>query len=486
MANSNRKKVRKLQAAKKAKAAEKDKAIKKAKPAEEKPIKYTVTAEQQTDGTFEFHGGKGGFNIIKQKNKALEPYGKCIHNYGVLLELIPGDKQAAINQQIGNARVVHNDYLSKREEYYKETKKALTVSQYKKEYLPALKKEKEYLNDTDKFVYENACRNVDDAYSRFCKGLSGFPKYASKTKPNGNSFTTNFTNNNIELKMIDGIPYVKLPKVGCVRFILPKGKILTGIQPHGVTIKAATVSRESDGSYRIALRMESVIDKPVFPTVINAREIISVDLGLKEFGVFGNLEESIPVPNPRWIQVHAKRLRRFQQSLSRKQYDHKTHTGSKNWEKARAKVAKEQRKIADQRRDFHHKLSRAITDNCVAFICEDLAVKNMMKNRHLSKSIASVGWSQFLTMVQYKMERAGKYFRKISRWYPSSQTCGCCGYKNTDVKDLSVWKWICPKCGTWHDRDVNAQQNIYKTGAKILQEEGIRIVGLPVTNKSSS
>ena len=486
MANSNRKKARKLQATKKAKAAEKEKSVKKVKPAEENPIKYTVTAEQQVDGTFEFHGGKGGFNITVQKNKALEPYGKCIYNYGVLLELIPEDKQAAINQQIGNARVVHNDYLSKREEYYKETKKALTVSQYKKEYLPALKKEKEYLNDTDKFVYENACRNVDDAYSRFCKGLSGFPKYASKTKPNGNSFTTNFTNNNIELKMIDGIPYVKLPKVGCVRFILPKGKILTDIQPHGVTIKAATVSREPDGSYRIALRMESVIDKPVFPTVINAREIISVDLGLKEFGVFGNLEESIPVPNPRWIQVHAKRLRRFQQSLSRKQYDHKTHTGSKNWEKARAKVAKEQRKIADQRRDFHHKLSRAITDNCVAFICEDLAVKNMMKNRHLSKSIASVGWSQFLTMVQYKMERAGKYFRKISRWYPSSQTCGCCGYKNTDVKDLSVRKWICPKCGTWHDRDVNAQQNIYKTGAKILQEEGIRIVGLPVTNKSSS
>ena len=486
MANSNRKKARKLQAAKKAKTAEKDKAVKKVKPAEEKPIKYIITAEQQADGTFKFHGGKGGFNIIVQKNKALEPYGKCIHNYGVLLELIPGDKQSAINQQIGNARVVHNDYLSKREEYYKETKKALTVSQYKKEYLPALKKEKEYLNDTDKFVYENACRNVDDAYNRFFKGLCGFPKYASRTKSNGNSFTTNFTNNNIELKMIDGIPHVKLPKVGCVRFILPKGKILTDIQPHGVTIKAATVSMEPDGSYRIALRMESVIDKPVFPTVINAREIISVDLGLKEFGVFGNLEESITVPNPRWIQVHAKRLRKFQQSLSRKQYDHKTHTGSKNWEKARAKIAKEQRKIADQRRDFHHKLSRAITDNCVVFICEDLAVKNMMKNRHLSRSIASVGWSQFLTMVQYKMERAGKYFRKISRWYPSSQICGCCGYKNTDVKDLGIRKWICPKCGTWHDRDVNAQQNIYKIGAKMLQDEGIQITGLTVTNESAN
>ena len=486
MANSNRKKASKLQTAKKTKAAEKEKTVKKVKPAEEKPIKYTVTAEQQADGTFEFHGGKGGFNIIKQKNKALEPYGKCIHNYGVLLELIPGDKQTAINQQIGNARVVHNDYLSKREEYYKETKKTLTVSQYKKEYLPALKEGKEYLKDTDKFVYENACRNVDDAYNRFFKGLSGFPKYASRTKSNGNSFTTNYTNNNIELKMIGGIPYVKLPKIGNVRFILPKGKKLNDIQPHGVSIKAATVNKEPDGSYRIALRMESVIDKPVCPTVIKARDIISVDLGLKEFGVFGNLEESIPVPNPRWIKIHAKRLRRFQQSLSRKQYDHKTHTGSKNWEKARAKVAKEQRKTADQRRDFHHKLSRAITDNCVAFICEDLAVKNMMKNRHLSKSIASVGWYQFLKMVQYKMECAGKYFRKISRWYPSSQTCGCCGYKNTDVKDLSVRKWKCPKCGTWHDRDVNAQQNIYKIGAKMLQDEGIQVIGLPATNKSAN
>ena len=165
MANSNTKETRKLQAAKKEKANEKAKTVKKVKAVEEKPIKYTVTAKKQADGTFEFCGGRGGFNITKQKNKALEPYGKCIHNYGVLLELIPGDKQAAINQQIGNARVVHNDYLSKREEYYKETKKALTVSQYKKEYLPSLKEEKEYLKDTDKFVYENACRNVDDAYN---------------------------------------------------------------------------------------------------------------------------------------------------------------------------------------------------------------------------------------------------------------------------------------------------------------------------------
>ena len=74
------------------------------------------------------------------------------------------------------------------------------------------------------------------------------------------------------------------------------------------------------------------------------------------------------------------------------------------------------------------------------------------------------------------MERAGKYFRKVSRWYPSSQTCGCCGYKNADVKDLAVRKWVCPKCGTLHDRDINAQQNIFRMGMRLLQAEGIKII----------
>ncbi len=437
--------------------------------------KSPVTVQQLSDGTFEFSGGKGGFNIVERKNNALEPYGKCIWNYGVVLELIPGEKQADINQQVGNARFVRNNYLHERKEYYTKYKKTLTISQYQKDYLPKLKETNEFLKTSDKFVYENACRNVDNAYKRFFKGEAGFPKYASYNKPNGSSFTTNYTNNNIELKMVDGLPYVKLPRLGYIRFVLPKGKTLADIQPHGTSIKAATVTR-SNNTYRISLRMETVIDKPVFPAVIRKNDIISVDLGLKYFGVFGNLKETNTVPNPRWIQVHARRLRRFQKSLFRKQYDKKTHTGSRNWEKARLKVAKEQRKTADQRKDFHHKLARTITDNCMAFICEDLAVKNMMKNRCLAKSIASVGWSQFLSMVKYKMERSGKYFRKVSRWYPSSQTCGCCGHKNINVKDLAVRKWICPKCGTLHDRDINAQQNIFRTGVELLKAEGIQVI----------
>ena len=275
--------------------------------------------------------------------------------------------------------------------------------------------------------------------------------------------------------MENGLPYIKLPKIGCIRFILPKGKTFADIQPNGTSIKAATISKSND-TYRVSLRMESIIDKPVFPAIIREREILAVDLGLKYFGMFGDKEDAVAIKNPRWIQLHARRLRRLQQSLSRKQYDCKTHTGSKNWEKARRKVAKEQRKTAGQRKDFHHKLSRAIADSCSVFLCEDLAVKNMMKNHHLAKAIASVGWSQFLSFVEYKMKRAGKYFIKIDRWYPSSQNCTCCGYKNVDVKNLTVREWTCPKCGTWHDRDINAQQNIFQEGVKRLQDMEIQVI----------
>lgn len=440
-----------------------------------KASKSPVTVEQMPDGTFKFHGGKGGLNIVERKNAALAPYGKCLYNYGVVLELIPEDKRSAINQQIGNARFVHNDYLSERIKCYNEKKETLTYAKYKKEYLPALKDEYEFLKESDKFALDNAGRNVDNAYGRFFKGLGGFPKYASCRKPNGNNYTTNFTNNNIGINIIDGLPYIKLPKIGQVRFILPKGKTLADIHPYGTSIKAVTISK-SNNRYYAALKMEGVIDKPVFPTVIRKNEILAADLGIKYFGVFGNMKESTPVENPRWIKLHAKRLRRFQQSLSRKQYDLKTHTGSKNWEKARIKVAKEQRKTADQRKDFHHKLARAIADNYSVFVCEDLAVKNMMKNRHLSKAIASAGWSQFLTFVKYKMERAGKYFLKVDRCFPSSQKCTCCGFKNVDVKKLTVREWTCPVCGVWHDRDINAQQNIFKEGIKGLQNMGIQVI----------
>ena len=150
-----------------------------------------ITAEQLPDGTFRFHGRANDITI--QKNKALEPFGKQVLNYGQVLRLLPTPEQAQdLNQQIGNARFVRNRYLEERIRLYQEKKLSLGVETFKKEYLPKLKEENPFLRRSDKFALEAALQSVDSAYRNFFSGRSGFPKKASRFKPNGNRYTTKY------------------------------------------------------------------------------------------------------------------------------------------------------------------------------------------------------------------------------------------------------------------------------------------------------
>ena len=436
-------------------------------------VKVAVDGEN-----FKFSGR--AWNITEAKNKALEPYGRVVLNYGIVLELIPDDVQKKdLAQQIGNARFIRNRYLANRLACYKENRKTLTVTEYKAKYFPALKEEFEFLRLSDKFALEAAVEHVDAAYANFFDGRARFPKFVSKWKPNGNTYTTKQTNGNIRLELREGkdqmvLPYIKLPKVGWVRFVLPKKRTLQDILPDGTTILSASIKRKGD-RFTVSLQLESIIPSPVQAAQMSVHDIIAADMGLKVFALIGGPDWDKEIPNPRWIRLHEKRLRRLQKALSRKQYDEETHTGSKNWEKAKKRVAAEQRKIANQRKDFQHKLSRYIADNCLAFICEDLNIKGMVKNHRLAKEISSAAWGQFLTMVKYKMERLGKFFIQVNRWFPSSQNCSCCGYKNTEVKDLGIRVWKCPECGTLHDRDANAKNNILAEGVRLLREAGVAV-----------
>ena len=254
---------------------------------------------------------------------------------------------------------------------------------------------------------------------------------------------------------------------------MPKGKAFNDLLPFGGNITKATVIRDGR-NYLVSLAVEAVIDQKEPLRSVMPSRVISMDMGIARFCTYGNGSGQYErVNNPRWIRKHEKRLRRFQKAMSRKQYDVKTHTGSKNWEKARIRVAKEQRKVANQRKDFLHKLSRKIADSCDVFVCEDLAIRNMLKNRHLAKAISSVGWGTFLTYVKYKVERNGGIFIKVGRFYPSSKLCGC-GYKNDSLK-LSERFWVCPKCHTLHDRDAHAVDNIRTEGIRLLAEQGISV-----------
>lgn len=160
-------------------------------------------------------------------------------------------------------------------------------------------------------------------------------------------------------------------------------------------------------------------------------------------------EESTKIENCHYLIRSEKRLARLQRRLSRKPKD------SKNREKARRKVARQQEKTANQRRDFEQKLSMEMIRRYDVICIEDLAVKNMVKNRRLSKAIADAS--------------NGRKVIKVGRYYASSQICGECGYQNKEVKDLKIRLWECPECGSVHDRDENAAENILKEGLRILK-----------------
>lgn len=381
-----------------------------------------VTVTKEGD-VFRFSGR--AFDITKAKNEALEPYGCRVHNYGLVLELIPDDSQrAGFAQQIGNARFMRNQYLNDRIAYYKETRKTLPVDVYKKKYFPKLKEQYSFLTLSDKFALESAIEHVDTAYKNFFEGRAAFPKFASKWKPSGNTYTTKWTGNNIRLEEHDGLPYIKLPKVGLVRFILPKKQTIQTLVLHGTSILSVAVKKKGD-RYTASLQSETVVESPVQLNQMSVRDIMAADMGIKLFAIIGGEDWEKEIPNPRWIRIHEKRLR------------------------------------------------RRIVDRCSVFCCEDLNIRGMVKNRRLAKEISSASWGQFLTMVKYKMERQGKHFIQVSRWFPSSQTCSRCGFQNTVVKDLVIRSWKCPKCGTYHNRDVNAKNNILAEGIRLLQKNGI-------------
>ena len=352
-----------------------------------------------------------------------------------------------INQNIGCARFAYNIMLDAKIKHYEQHKETLYITPAK------FKDDYPFLKDADSLALSNAQLNLEKAFNTFFQKKTGFPKFKAKHKCRW-SYTTNNQRNNKNPEK-DTIRFegnrVKLPKVGYV-------KVVEHRQHEGV-IKSVVVSKERSGEYYASVLCE--VEPPEALPVTN--KVVGIDLGLHDFIVCSDGERA---EAPKYFRKSEQRLAKRQRVFSR------TKKGSNGHEKARLKVARCHQKIKNQRNDFLQKLSTKLIRENQVICLEDLSVKGMERNRKLAKSVTDASFSRFVEMLEYRAEWYGRKVIKIDRFYPSTQLCSGCGYKNESIKGLMGLKfreWTCPECGEVHDRDLNAARNILKEGLKSIE-----------------
>ncbi|MER6593196.1 transposase [Micromonospora purpureochromogenes] len=370
-------------------------------------------------------------------------------------------QREALGRAFGCARVVFNDALRARQEAWELGLPYICDGDLSKQVITEAKAtpQRAWLGEVSAVVLQQALADLNVAYRNFFASLSGKRKGRKVAAPRFRSRKDNrqairFTAN-ARFRVLDN-GRLRLPKIGdlAVRWsrALPAAP------------SSVTVVMDAAGRYFASFVVQAA-DEPLPP----ADAEVGIDLGLTHFTV---LSDGTKVAAPRFLRKAARKLRRLQQALSRKQ------RGSNNRKKAVVTVAKAHARVADTRRDWQHKLSTEIIRDNQAVYVEDLCVTGLARTR-LAKSVHDAGWSQFVAMLEYKAARYGRTFAKIHRFAPTSQRCSVCG-RLDGPKPLNVRSWTCP-CGAVHDRDVNAATNVLAAGrAESLNACGAQVRPAPV------
>lgn len=351
------------------------------------------------------------------------------------------EQKVQIAKTFGCCRFVYNQTLAYRKERYEKEKKSVSKTDCNNYCNRELKQTYEWLREVDKFALTNAIYNMDSAYQKFFREHAGYPKFMSK-HDNHKSYTTNFTNGNIAVDFESD--KVKLPKLKWVKTKLHRN--------FNGQIKSATVSQVPSGKYYVSILVETEHEE-----LSHTNRKIGLDLGIKDLCI---TSAGAKYENPKILKKYERRLAKLQRQLAHKE------KRSNNYYKTRKQIALCHEKIRNTRKDYLHKISHEIISENQVIVSENLRIKNMVKNHHLAKNISDVSWYELTRQLEYKAEWNKRKYVKIDTFYASSQLCSACGYQNADTKDLSVRKWICPKCGAEHDRDINAAKNILAEGLR--------------------
>jgi putative transposase len=366
----------------------------------------------------------------------------------------PNEQQTDLfAQTFGCSRKVYNMGLELQDGLYEAGMPSMSNNDLNNYCNRVWKREFEFLRDVDKFALTNAIMNLGNAFKNFFEGRAGHPKFKSRRKHDF-SYTTNETNGNIAILLPTGSGrgQIKLPKVGLVDADIHRRP------EEDWEIKSATISLTPSGKYYISILFKCKVDIPdIIPTLENA---LGLDYSSPHFYVDS---AGIAADMPHWYRKAEKRLAREQRRLSR------MTKGSNNYEKQRILVAKLHERVANKRKDFCHQLSREIANTYDVVCVEDIDLRNLAQSLSFGKATNDNGFGMFRRFLQYKLERQGKYYVVIDKWYPSTKTCNACGTHNPDIR-LGDSTWVCPGCGRLIQRDHNAARNIRDEGFRTLTQ----------------
>lgn len=368
-----------------------------------------------------------------------------------------------------------NYMLDKTEKVYKETKKHLSARNEIARDLPMLKNDENtsWIGKADSMSFIYTADALDGAFKKFFKKEGGFPNY--KKRGYSDSYTIQVKPNDKVLIHKKYTDFIRVGKAGKMPIVLHR-------KVNG-TIKAITLSKKSYDFYEVSLLVDDkCTEKECMDSTLEGT--IGIDFGVKKDSNV-SLSDGTKFPCIDDTKLE-KRVKRLKKKLSKKKW---TKTGekkfskkynkevdvkvpSKNYIKVKNKISKLEAKIANVRSANTHKITSSIVnmDNVDTIVVEDLNITGMVKNHHLAKAVTNANGGELIRQLEYKSRWNGKRFIKVDRFFASSQLCSECGYKNENTKNLSVRSWTCPQCGTVHDRDVNAANNIKNEGFRLIGE----------------